>query len=91
MNVNEKLALKNTFVDLGKFLGISTLGASIFIGGIIAAQKIGFSDNEIVNGLSIVLILGVIGYCIHSVYKMKLSDIEFKQRMEEIEKKRSIK
>ena len=89
MNVNKKLALKNTFVDLGKFLGVSALGASAVIGSAVAAQKFGFSVDQIANGFSMTLIVGVICYCIYGVYKLKLSDIEFKQRMEEIDQKRS--
>ena len=88
MNVNKKLALKNTAIDLAKFFGVSALGASAFIGGVVAAQKLGFNSNQIINFLSIALILGIIGYCFYGVYKLKLSDIEYKQRMEEIEKKK---
>lgn len=85
MNVNEKIALKETAIDVSKTVAGGILGAGAVLVSIRTAQVVGLTAEQAFAG---VLILGTfvfMGLGIRGMYRAKLSQLEHLERMRQIE------
>lgn len=85
MNVNEKIALKETVVDVSKTVAGGILGAGAVLVSIRTAQVVGLTGDQIVAGLLIVGTFLFMGFGIREMYRSKLSNLEHLERMRQIE------
>lgn len=83
MNVNQKIALKQTIIEIGRPIVSFTIGITLSYVAIYLATKLGLSNEQIVLTSLIVLFAGLIVYFIYEIYNINLKSLERENRYRE--------
>ena len=85
MNTNQKIALKETAIDVSKTVAGGVLGGGAILVSVYTAQAVGLTGEQTLAGLLIVGAFLFLGLGVREMYRSKVKHLEHLERMREIE------